>query len=146
QFSTDIFVASTTTPTVGVPVAVGATVRNFSLAAYNGANGPLQVAFYSGDPNAGGLLIGTQTIPSLLGQGVVTVTQTLTPPAAGCLPIWVVLEPNNQIQEVHKANNQGWFNLTVFQPNGQCDDPCGVRSVAARASGARPAARQGLVA
>src|SRR5262249_52646129 len=39
-------------------------------------------------------------------------------------PIWVVLDPNNQIPEVHKANNRGWANLPVFQSQGGGDEPC----------------------
>src|SRR5439155_3865250 len=106
QFTTDIVFANPVsptvplTPTIGTPIGIWATVRNFSLTPFNATSGPLQVAFYQGDPAQGATLIGTQTVGPLVPQGRVDVMQTFTPQTAGCLPIWVVLDPNNQLQEV----------------------------------------------
>src|SRR5262249_4630981 len=116
NYTPDIQFSSATAPTAQSPVTITATVRNFSLAGYTGASGPVQVPFYDGDQTNGGTRIdtGQAKITSLLNQAPQDLTQSFTPPAAGCYPIWVVIDPGNQLPEIHKANNQGWSDLAVF--------------------------------
>ncbi len=133
--TTDIRFSQVPTPTAGTPVTIAALVRNYSPQPFQGGQ-PLEVAFYNGNPAQGGQLLGTRPITAIGARGSQAAVLTFTPGQAGCYPIWVLLDPNKRQPEVHKANNQGWANLSVFQPGGSGDDPCG--GVPSLAPGASP--------
>lgn len=68
--------------------------------------------------------IGTASLSQLPAQGQADVRQRFTPGQAGCYPIWVMLDPDNQHDEVHKGNNRGWANLVVFPGPGAPAPAC----------------------
>ena len=103
----------------GDPVTLTATVRNFSLQPNSKA---FSVAFYLGDPDADGAQIGDpQTIgASELGpRDVETVTVHWIAEGSGDQRIYVVIDPTNQLAEVHDEtdpyanNNKGYGLLSL---------------------------------
>jgi hypothetical protein len=101
-------------PSAGDTVTITALVNNFSLL---DTDGPVDVGFYLGDPGNGGYLItGTN------GESVVTTPGKI--PAQGALKaslqwkvpgglpafprIYAVIDPENNMTEIHEDNNTGW--------------------------------------
>ena len=112
-FSRDILVDPPVV-SAGEPVTLTATVRNFSLQSNTKA---FDVAFYLGDPDAGGTQIGApQTIGAYaLGpRAVKTVTVHWNATGSGDQRIYAVIDPTNQLAEVHDEtdpyvnNNKGY--------------------------------------
>jgi subtilase family serine protease len=87
----------------GLPLNLTAEVRNTGNVDVSG----VEVAFYLGDPGAGGTPIGaTQTVASLLSGGSSTVgTVWAQVPSATDQLLFVVVDPNNQIAEFAEDDN-----------------------------------------
>lgn len=87
----------------GDEVTLRARVRN----AGNLAVQDLQVAFYDGDPDAGGLLIATEVIPGWLeAQDEAEVSHAwMVPQPAQARTIHVVVDPDNEVTEADETNN-----------------------------------------
>jgi subtilase family serine protease/Tol biopolymer transport system component/flagellar hook assembly protein FlgD/fibronectin type 3 domain-containing protein len=96
----------------GYPLVLSALVRNTGTAAAINA----EVAFYNGDPGAGGTPIGAvQVIPSLLpgAQTTVSVTLAAIPDSADKL-LFVVADPANKIVEFSETDNTAFNVLPVL--------------------------------
>ncbi|HKI44688.1 MAG TPA: T9SS type A sorting domain-containing protein [Balneolales bacterium] len=123
--TTDIFYDNSN-PSPGDTLTISARIRNFSLA---GTLKPVSVRFYLGDPNNGGI-----PIVDTNGDTVITTANTIgarsyadvhfhwkVPPtvpgtllySGNTVRIYGVIDPNNQITEVHENNNMGWSALEV---------------------------------
>ncbi len=96
---------STPNPAPGHQVTITATVHNLGDLAVAGG----QVAFYEGDPHAGGVQIGsTQSLTSPF-RAATTDTVTVTwdvPITATAHTVYVVVDPTNTVSEADEANNQ----------------------------------------
>ncbi len=68
----------------------------------------LQVAFYDGDPDAGGVLIATEVIPAWLGaQEEAEVShEWMVPQPVQARTIHVVVDPDNEVTEADESNNR----------------------------------------
>jgi hypothetical protein len=109
---------------VGQPVTITGTVRNYS---YAPVAGTVPIVFYRGNPSEGGVPIGQANLKGLAPLSAADVHLQWTPPAGshGCFDIWMVIDPEGTIQEIHRDNNRGFNMLAVFtstQP--QQDNPC----------------------
>jgi len=90
-------------PTPGSTVNINAVIHN----AGDVAEVNVPVAFYNGDPNANGVLIGSQTIPGPIPAGDTTAASVswLVPEVNEPQQIYVVIDPNLEIQDAHRNNN-----------------------------------------
>ncbi|RME53136.1 hypothetical protein D6783_02870 [Candidatus Woesearchaeota archaeon] len=94
----------------GVNTTVFANITNQGL---SDATDPFIVQFFKGDPDAGGEQVGSnQTVPSLLIGEVVTLNVSFTL-SAGDNNIFVVLDPNNTVNESDESNNEANNTLVV---------------------------------
>ncbi|GIW06772.1 MAG: hypothetical protein KatS3mg060_1577 [Dehalococcoidia bacterium] len=123
QFTEDIRF-SPAAVAVGETVTITGTIRNYS---YAPVTGTLPVIFYRGNPSEGGVPIGQTSLNGLAALSAADVHLKWTPPPGshGCYPIWMVIDPERTIQEIHRDNNSGFNMLAVFtasQP--QQDNPC----------------------
>jgi hypothetical protein len=110
--ATDIYL-STNNPQPGETVDVAAIVRNLGeLVATN-----IAVAFYNGNPVAGGSLIGTtQTVAQLAAGTSTNVTVAWTVPATvSNQTIYVVVDPDLTQEDRNRANNTA--NMTAVLPD-----------------------------
>ncbi|MCC7353286.1 MAG: hypothetical protein IT330_05965, partial [Anaerolineae bacterium] len=90
----------------GEIVSITAALRNFSNV---GTGGNVRVRFYQGDPASGGTQIGSdQIIPVMNPRDRRTVTTQWTASGTGEQRIYVVMDPDNQITEMHEDNNKGY--------------------------------------
>ncbi|MDI6916392.1 MAG: CARDB domain-containing protein [Thermoplasmatales archaeon] len=71
------------------------------------------VNFYDGNPSADGVLIGTDTISSILTGGSGTASINWTPTTTGTHPIYVVVDPDNLIAESDEMNNEAYKSVYV---------------------------------
>lgn len=85
-----------------------ARVRNLGYA----DSGAFEVAFYNGDPQAGGVLLGTVDCPNISGQELVEVIYNTTLPE-GDYQIYAVADPENLVNEDDKENNRTFQGLKV---------------------------------
>jgi len=115
---TDSDLSLSTNAVPGQPVTISARVHNIGeLAAANVA-----VAFYDGDPSAGGIPIGSpQTIPGILPAGTnATVSATWNVPASTTSHIlYVVVDPTLAQPDRNLANNTA--SLSALAPDLQVD-------------------------
>ena len=93
-----------------IPDSVGIIVRVGNGGA-NVAAAPINVAIYNGDPDAGGVLLGTvQTTQNLNPGGFEDVTLTVTPTLLGPLTICAVVDDDGtgaeSVNECNESNNQ----------------------------------------
>lgn len=73
------------------------------------------VQFYAGDPEAGGVLIGSGVIPLLSPRGTASTSAvSWTPPAAGAYTLFAVIDPENVVTEGDESNNRIERSLTVL--------------------------------
>ena len=103
-------------PKDGSQVAINAAIRNLGESTINNA----EVAFYLGDPNAGGTAIGSiVTVPAISAGGLanVNVSWDLTG-HAGENNIYVKVDPQNLITETTKLNNQAYKAIVVLGSSG----------------------------
>ena len=102
----------------GKIATISATIHNIGTA--DASNTVVQ--FFDGDPNAGGVQIGSdQTISSIPagGTGSAQVTWTAIP---GTHDIFVRIDPYNSIQEANENNNQAYKPITVGEKTIHVDD------------------------
>ncbi|HET8760141.1 MAG TPA: CARDB domain-containing protein, partial [Nitrospiria bacterium] len=102
---------SSSTPHEGQSITVTAQVGN------RGADvGGAGVALYLGDPNAGGVSLGAQTIPTILAHGQsVTVTWSVdTLGRSGSHELVAVADPGGTIPEIDETNNRGTATVTIL--------------------------------
>ncbi len=110
-------------PQPGDTILLYARIHNYSLIP---TSSPVKISFYLGDPDLDGELI-----ESIDGETILTTENVLSPrsfqwvhmecimpPAEGRL--YVVIDPENSMDEIHENNNKGWIALgpTVEDPNG----------------------------
>jgi hypothetical protein len=102
----------------GQVITTTAVVRNFS---YEDNHSAFLVSFYRGDPDAGGTLLGSQTIGAYeLGpREVIPVSIQWNASGMGEQRIYAVIDPLNQLEEVHDEtdayvnNNKGYALLDM---------------------------------
>ena len=111
--TTDIFF-NNYSPQPGDTINITARVRDFSLL---NTPKPVTVKFYVGDPDSGGIVItgingvdSTSTISFIKERGWSDATMKwIVPTGFQQYPrIYAVIDPGNQIQEVHENNNKGF--------------------------------------
>ena len=110
--------ASEAYPDPGSSVVLSATVRNAGSFALDN----ITVAFYDGDPDAGGSLIGTSTLPMPLAAGF-TATLTTTygvPITGGAHLLYAVADPTDLIAEADEGDNTS--TLAAFGPDLELAD------------------------
>ncbi len=100
-------------PQPGASVTVSATVTNTGALALD----RVVVAFYDGDPDAGGILIDTVALPGILAAGyTATLTTTYTIlPIEGRRQLVAVADPYDQIAEADETDNRA--SLFAFGPD-----------------------------
>lgn len=105
-------------PAPGAMVTISATVRNTGDLALGGVS----VAFYDGDPQAGGSLINTTTLPQPLAAGYTATLTTLytIPTTGGGRAIHALADPQNQIAESNENDNEA--SLAAFGPDLALDN------------------------
>ena len=98
-------------PTAGETVQVTAKVRNYSLVGVNN----VPVRFYAGDPDQGGTQIGQTTIATInpMSSASTQVSFDTSAYSGQTVGIYVVINPNGTIQEMHDDNNKGYALLPV---------------------------------
>jgi len=75
------------------------------------------VHFYRGDPNAGGILLGSSNAPLLPpNSSGSTAAVAWTPDSAGEVDLYAVIDPDNQIAETDETNNRVQRTVTVRTP------------------------------
>jgi hypothetical protein len=116
-------------PGFGDTVLVTATIRNFSL---KNTPGSVKANFYIGDPNEGGTLISDingatefQTDGIVKARSLKTIEfQWDYPDNLGKFTrIYVVLDPENSIEEIHENNNIGWVVVGAPQSITNIESP-----------------------
>jgi hypothetical protein len=99
-------------PTAGITLAAQV-ANNGNIAMSTSA----AVRFYNGDPNAGGVQIGTDQIlwplNGCANTGTARVTWTGATP--GTVTVWAVVDPNNTLLESDEADNRLSAQITVGQ-------------------------------
>lgn len=105
----------------GETVKITAIIQNYSLKDYTG---PVEFLFYEGNPDQGGTLLS-----DVNGNTSLSLNQTfaarsrtpitfdwLVPQGTAVKPvIYVVIDPENSVSEIHENNNVGWI-ATGFAP------------------------------
>jgi hypothetical protein len=82
------------------------------------------VRFYDGNPLAGGVLLGSSTIPLLPpGSLAVSIPITFTPTAFGMRQIYAVIDPDNLLGENDEANNTIQRSVRVYPPGEDSTAP-----------------------
>jgi hypothetical protein len=76
---------------------------------------PTVVRFYDGDPDNGGVQIGSdQLLPPLNGcANIASVRTTWTNATPGTATIWVVVDPGNTVRESDEADNRLWASVGI---------------------------------
>lgn len=101
-------------PQPGDTVQLQAHIHNYSFKPTSSANVqvPVKVRFYLGDPAHGGEMIAEGMTNGNLGEREkATVTGQWTIPADAdwrYARIYAVIDPDNEITEIHESNNKGW--------------------------------------
>jgi hypothetical protein len=93
----------------GVSTTISASVANNSGQALTNVG----VAFYNGDPSAGGSPLGTTSIASIASGGSATATLTKSFSTTGTFTLFVLADPDNQVSEANEGNNKKSTSLTV---------------------------------
>lgn len=76
----------------------------------------VKVNFYNGDPAAGGTLIGSGTIPMLAADDSSTNAVNWSGAVEGSYTLYAVVDPDNALSEVDKANNTTSRQVSVLPP------------------------------
>ncbi len=114
RYQTSDIMFSNILPHQGDTISITARVRNFSLVS---TKGPVTVKFYVGDPDSGGTIItGTNGIDSVetatavkaRGWSDATIKWRVPSGLPRSPKIFAVVDPSNQIKEVHENNNMGF--------------------------------------
>ena len=106
----DLLPSQLTNEVMGQDIELTVTVANSGN--LTNASGAATVRFYDGDPNAGGMQIGTDSLVSLSGCGTAeTVTVTWSSPGAGPHTVYAIVDEDNRITESDETNNQITVNI-----------------------------------
>jgi hypothetical protein len=97
------------TPTEGDSVTIKATIHNFG----NGSASDVKASFYYGSP-ATETLIGIDTVASIAAEGTGTASVVWTA-VKGIHEIYVVVDPDNVIDETDESNNQASKTIEVAE-------------------------------
>ncbi len=107
-------------PKIGEIVTIQTRVHNYS---FLNTSGPVAAQFYLGDPNNGGILLESRDektefatddfIPARESK-IISFDWTVPNGVALFYRIYVVLDPNNEIDEIHESNNIGWKILPLY--------------------------------
>ncbi len=91
----------------------------------------VDVAFYRGNPAAGGTWLGTATTPPMTPgiNDVQPVSVLYTAGQAGAVEVYVVVDPANAIAETSEANNQARRTFTILPPVVQDRTPPVINSL-----------------
>jgi len=107
-------------PKSGDTVAITARVSNLGQQAASN----VVIRAFDGDPAAGGVLIGEQTLATVAGNSAVLVNFSQTfPMTSTARPIVVQIDPDGLIQERFRANNAAQRNITVQDGNFNISNP-----------------------
>jgi subtilase family serine protease len=98
-------------PVIGDAVALTLTVRNLGIR----ETGPFAVALYDGDPAAGGVLLQTYPVSTLLGDAAGTFTHTFTGEGR-TYRFYAVADIDGQVVELDETNNQAMRSLRIKAP------------------------------
>jgi subtilase family serine protease len=98
-------------PVMGDPVVLTITVGNMGIR----NTGAFTVALYDGDPAAGGVLLQTNPVSNITGDGSAALTYNFTAEAR-TYRFYMVADTENQIAELYETNNQAVRSLTVKGP------------------------------
>ncbi|WP_035058652.1 CARDB domain-containing protein [Andreprevotia chitinilytica] len=113
-------------PKPGDPVVISALVSNLGGQAANA----VVVRAYDGDPAVGGTLIGSNTVPTIAPQATLQTSFNWAPASTlAAHTLFVVVDPDNQIEESDKTNNSASRSTVIqsgktfitepyFSPNG----------------------------
>ncbi len=95
---------SETHPAPGTTIQISATISNTGDLALTGVS----VAFYDGDPTAGGTLLGTPSLTIPLAAGFTTTLSLdyLVPSTGGAHTFFALADPDDQIAETNEQDNQ----------------------------------------
>jgi len=100
-------------PVFGQPLTITADVDNLK----NTPIANVSVRFYDGDPAVDGVLIGDAAIASMPGMSSSKVNYTLDPASIeGVHTIYVLLDPENTIQETNEENNEAYRDIKIGLP------------------------------
>lgn len=80
------------------------------------------VAFYQGDPAAGGSLIGSNTVP-IAPNSVAPVSVTWPTPHAGLYDIYAVIDPADEVPEASETNNVISRTMKIYTPFADLQPP-----------------------
>lgn len=101
------------TPAVGVKKMLMVRIENRGTRSAD----DFLVSFYDGDPGAGGTLISTATVPKAMpGESTPAIIQW-TPDNSGDYEIYVIVDPDNRIEETYEGNNVIHHTVHVIQAN-----------------------------
>ena len=99
-----------TAPVEGQNVTITALVQNLGEDSFS----DIYVRFYDADPSSDGVQIGSdQTITSLAVGANESVQVTWQPTEAGTIPVYVVVDPDNEIPEGNELDNKANKSITV---------------------------------
>jgi subtilase family serine protease len=98
-------------PSIFDTAAISALIRNMGTDTINN----VKVDFYDGDPDAGGVLIGSDLITEdiLPGGSGIAMVEWILENAGGLHTIYAVVDPDNNIAELDETNNIAFKELTV---------------------------------
>ncbi len=103
--------ASPAEPDQGDIVTLSATILNSTATP---VSDPFNVAFYDGNPNSGGRLIGTDTLSSLGGNATAVASAGWdTEGWAGRHTLYAVIDPDRQVSEGDETDNQTTLQVSV---------------------------------
>lgn len=108
-------------PSAGLTAEIGLRVQRRGG---DGTVSNVQVAFYDGDPNGSGTLIGTGTIASLVvDQSADTTSVEWIPANIGTVNLFAVIDANNALDENDEGNNTVQREVTVLAPPPEQNPP-----------------------
>jgi len=101
-------------PKPGESVTLSFAVANMG----ESAAGSFSAVLYDGDPNAGGIQLGSVTIPGIAAGAWGEGSFTFTPATAGIHTLYFVADPQHAVTELSTANNTAQKTITVNAAGG----------------------------
>jgi hypothetical protein len=115
-------------PKPGETVNIQTRIHNYSLL---NTSGPVNVQFYLGDPDMGGTLIqstdgktifSTDDFVEARGSKIISFDWVLPENTPYFPRVYVVIDPDNEIDEIHESNNKGWKVLNYKEGTTAIED------------------------
>lgn len=107
-------------PIQGMPAEVGLIVHHLG----GEQSRSVTVNFYRGDPEAGGVLLGSRQTPPLSPNGSdSTLAVSWTPDSTEAVTFYAVIDPDNQFTERDESNNRVSRTVTVLPPRADIMPP-----------------------